>query len=69
MSEIESKFVLLSKLNWVGVILTLWPNIEPILGNYLPPTAASNVIRAMGLLIIILRTFFTSQPVTLTPKT
>lgn len=67
-TEIVSKSPLSSKLNYVGMILVVWPDIEPVLRDLLPDSMEGRVMRVIGLGIIILRTFFTSQPIKVWPR-
>lgn len=65
-SEVETKSAFASKLNWVGVLLAVWPEVEKLLAA-LPEPWGGQIIRAVGILIIVLRTFYTGQPVRVGP--
>jgi hypothetical protein len=62
----DPKSPLASKLNWLGLltlIVGLFPKVQDMIPDNLKPYA----VAAVGIVTIILRTFFTSAPTTLTP--
>ena len=64
------KSAILSKLNWLGFAMTLmglWadPIFQDYLKNCIPPDILPRVLSGGGMLVMILRTFFTSQGLTL----
>jgi len=70
---VEAKSAVRSKLNWVGLAVTIFgllmdPSIQTHLGNILPPEILSKIISGAGIATMVLRTFFTDQPVTFLNK-
>lgn len=62
----DSKFAGFSKLNWLGLLTAVLPAfvgpVQEVIAAH--PSASAGVV---GVLTIILRTFFTSQAVTISP--
>jgi hypothetical protein len=57
-----------SKLNWLGTILLLAgllqdPTVVQMLGELIPPWLLPKILAMGGLLVIIIRTGWTNQPV------
>lgn len=63
----DTKSPFASKLNYVGLLLVAWPEIEPLLKELLPDSIEGSVVRLIGIGIIVLRTWFTSHPVAVKP--
>lgn len=68
MNDCQPKPVYASKINWIGACLTLCglitdPEVVRMLGDLIPPTVLPRVLSIGGLLTIVLRTLFTSQPI------
>lgn len=64
------KPAILSKLNWLGLVMTLvglWsdPIFQGYLADCIPPDILPRVLSGGGMLVMVLRTFFTSQGLTL----
>ena len=65
---VETKSVVKSKLNWLGVGLTVLgvlsdPQAQALMGDFLPTSIVSKIMSASGLLLIGLRTWGTHGPV------
>lgn len=68
MSGCEPKAVYASKINWIGLCLTLCglltdPEVVHLLGDLIPPTVLPRVMSIGGLITIVIRTLYTSQPI------
>lgn len=57
------KSALKSKINWVGVITVLIGGLTALQGLNLSPEASGYIMVAIGLLNVVLRSFFTSTAV------
>lgn len=81
-SAMETKGLQTSKLNWLGVAMTAFgaylvpmfndPALQPILEqvkSIIPPTYIPYITMATGIATFVLRTFFTSQAVSLPGST
>ncbi len=60
----ETKSLLSSKLNWLGLFTAVMPFISPLM-DAIPPQYKPFAVAAVGIGTIVLRTFFTSQPVSM----
>ena len=63
---VETKPILSSKINWIGIIMlaiTLLDVVGGDAGNFLGGDIARIVTSVSGFLTIILRTYFTNKPV------
>jgi len=63
-----AKNVWSSKLNWIGVFIVILglfqdPTFQGYLGHLIPEPIMSKLISASGLLVVLVRTFFTDQAV------
>ncbi len=60
----KNKFFFTSKINWVAIILIL-TSVLPLIDetNFGEMNAKSWITFVIGIIIIILRTYFTSEPV------
>lgn len=66
-----SKNAVSSKINLVGAALVIVPLVEPardFVVNVVPDPYKPVVVSAFGLLLIVLRTFFTNQAVHIKPQ-
>lgn len=64
------KPAILSKLNWLGLAMTmigLWsdPIFQGYLADCIPPDILPRVLSIGGMVVMVIRTFFTSQGLTL----
>lgn len=62
----DSKPMVASKLNWTGlaiVLVGLLPSISDSIAQVLPPEKAAPICGALGIGVMILRTFFTNKSV------
>ena len=70
----ESKSAFKSKLNLLGLLLVAGPLIDPVRDTamaavrVLPEEYRPLATSLIGLAVIVLRTFFTKQPVTIRPE-
>lgn len=62
----DAKNPLKSKLNWLG-ILTIVVGLIPKVQDMIPDNLKPYAVALVGIATVILRTFFTSTPTTLTP--
>lgn len=63
----EVKSVFRSKLNWLGAATMLAPFADPII-NAIPPDYRPVAVSVVGLVTVVLRTFFTKKLVALRPE-
>lgn len=63
----DTKSAFLSKLNWQGMLMVLLPAFAPpVQAAIAAHPAVSSAVA--GALVVVLRTFFTSQPVSVLPQ-
>ena len=64
----DTKGILASKLNWIGAFLAILglfsdPTFAQLIGSLVPQEVLSRVTAVAGLVIIVVRTFFTSMKI------
>ena len=64
----EGKTALTSKLNWVGMVLVICglfsdPAFQQYLGDLVPSWLLPKLMSAAGIVVMVLRTFYTSEPI------
>lgn len=65
MNEVKSVFR--SKLNWLGAATMFAPFVDPLI-SAIPPEYRPVAVSAVGLVTVVMRTFFTKKLVALRPE-
>lgn len=63
----DPKSIFRSKLNWLGAATVIAPFVDPVM-QLIPAEYKPLAVSIVGLATIIVRTFFTKQPVAVRPE-